>query len=137
MTPLPPSITDFLSRYRDAFCRLDGVDVAALCDSPLTIISTEGTSVYADASAARANMVALCDVYRQSGFIETTYEVIAHVSQSPDFHWVDVEWCIHRAADAPRPTERFRTSYQLGKRAGDWRVCSITAYAEQRFWADK
>jgi hypothetical protein len=133
---VPADIILFLDNYRDAFNALDGHRVAAACAAPMMIHSKGAHGLLGTQTAIVANMEALCAQYRTSGFARTDYVMVQGYAQGADFYWVDLCWTIHRPNGAPRPSESFNTSYQLTKTDDGWRVLTITAYSEARFWAE-
>jgi len=122
-------IRQFFESYRRAFNRLDAEGVARHYCVPSTMATNDGYTVWTDASQVLSNMVALCDLYRARGFAEARCESLDVVDQPPAHAFADVLWTIHRQGGLP--PWRFRTSYNLRREAGQWRVLLCTAYEEQ------
>jgi hypothetical protein len=93
---LPPDVRDFFDRYRDAFDRLDGDAVARLYATPSGMVSGGRYVHWADFASARANMVALCEHYRTSGHVRSTWEPATVLAQGREALIVDVVWSIER-----------------------------------------
>ena len=122
----------FFERYRAAFEQLDGDAVAALWHTPSAIAdSRDGhgrVMVWADEPPMRANMHALCAAYREAGFARCEFELLDHLSFSPDHLVVHLRWTLWRTDGAL--LQRFGTGYQLLRGVGGWRVFCTTAYQE-------
>jgi len=123
---LAPEVRDFFDRYRDAFDRLDGAAIARLYATPSGIFSSGRYVHWPDFASVRANMVALCEQYRKSGYVGSSYEPASVISQGRDAVIVDVIWRIeHRGDLLP-----FHTTYNLVRTSEGWRVLLCTAYEE-------
>lgn len=121
----------FFEAYRSAFNALDGEAVAALYAVPSGIASSGRYTHWASRDPIESNMVALCDLYRQHGFISADFQVAAFIAQGDSFAVADLAWKITwRGKDE----SRFNTTYNLMRIADRWRVLLCTAYSEERFW---
>lgn len=123
----------FFTRYREAFNAGDGEAVADLWHSPSAIAdSREGlgrVSWWAEDAPMRANMQALCAVYRDLGPHAWTFEIRDHIPLGANHGFSHVAWTLRRAGDE-LPLQQFCTGYQLARLAHGWRVMFCTAYQE-------
>ena len=125
---------EFFERYRDAFNRLDGDEVANTWHVPSGIADAHGTggaarfTAYTDDASMRANMYALCDVYRRNGFERTEFELIDHIALGAQQAFAHVHWTLRRADGSV--LQSFRTGYQLARTAGGVKALMAVAYEE-------
>lgn len=126
---MPVEIQRFFERYRDAFNALDGDAVAALYAVPSGIVDSSSYTHWTEEGSIRQNMHALCDLYRQHGYVRASFEERTFVEQGADFAIADIKWRIERNAQAPW---EFATTYNLMRQQGQWKVLLCTAYSEQR-----
>ena len=121
----------FFTRYCDAFNASDGDAVAELWHTPSSLTDTrEGVArvtCWTDEAAMRANMVALCEVYRGVGEHAWTFELREHVPLGAHHAFCHVAWTLTRSNET---LQRFATGYQLGLLPTGWRVLFCTAYQE-------
>ena len=127
---LPPDIQEFFDAYAQAFNDLDGEAVARLYALPSAIVDAQSYTPWQTFEPIRDNMVTLCRLYRDDGFVRTHFEPTAFIAQGAYFAVVDVRWTIE--LDGPRPARVFNTTYNLTRVSGDWRVLLCTAYSEPR-----
>ncbi|MBA4343595.1 MAG: hypothetical protein C0423_15765 [Methylibium sp.] len=122
----------FFERYRDAFNAGDGDAVADLWHSPSAITdSRDGVarvSWWGEDAPMRANMQALCGVYRDVGPHDWMFELRDHVPLGLNHAFTHVAWTLKRSGGEVLP--QFCTGYQLAKLAGGWKVLFCTAYQE-------
>jgi len=129
-SPMSTEIQRFFDDYAEAFNALDGAAVAALYAVPSGIAEDSGYTHWPSAEAVRANMLALCELYRARGYIEATCDPAAFLPQGENFAVVDMAWTIRwNGGQAP---SRFNTSYNLMRTPAGWRVLLCTAYSESR-----
>ncbi|RZU02099.1 hypothetical protein [Rivibacter subsaxonicus] len=127
-------LIDFFDRYRAAFDRLDGDAVADCWHTPSAIAdSRDGhghgrVTVWTEEAPMRANMQALCAVYREAGFARTEFELLEHLAFGPDHMVAHLRWTLWRRDGSL--LQRFGTAYQLLRGADGWRVFGATAYQE-------
>jgi hypothetical protein len=125
---------EFFEHYRDIFNRLDGDAVADTWHVPSSIADSHGAggtarvTAYADDAALRANMHALCEVYRRNGFERAEFELIDHIALGAQHAFAHVHWILRRADGSELQT--FRTGYQLARTAGGVRALMAVAYQE-------
>lgn len=121
----------FFTRYRDAFNAGDGDAVAALWHTPSTLADTRDgvarVTCWVDEAAMRANMVALCAVYRGVGEHAWAFELIDPVPLGANHAFANVRWTMTRCGEM---VQCFATAYQLGRFDNGWRVLFCTAYQE-------
>lgn len=122
-------IRAFFEGYRAAFDTLDGEAVARLYSVPSGIATDRGYLHWADFAAIRENMIALCELYRESGYVSARFEPGAFLQQGRNFAVADVTWRIERSER--RATLIFNTTYNLWRKEGLWRVLLATAYEEE------
>ena len=122
----------FFTRYGDAFSAGNGDAVAELWHTPSSLADTRDgvarVTCWNDEAAMRANMVALCEVYRGAGEHVWTFDLREHVPLGANHAFCHVAWTMTRGAET---VQSFATGYQLGRLATDgWRVLFCTAYQE-------
>ncbi|MBL0143755.1 MAG: hypothetical protein IPP91_17015 [Betaproteobacteria bacterium] len=123
-------IGEFLEQYRAAFNRLDGEAVAKMYAVPSGIASDKGYTHWPSLDPVRANMIALCELYRSNGFVSASFELASFFAQGDDFAVADLAWRIDRSrGQAPW---QFHTTYNLIRTGDGWRVLLCTAYEEKR-----
>ena len=127
---LPHSIQAFFDEYAAAFNALDGDAVARLYAVPAGIVDAGGSTHWPDFEAIRANMVAVCRLYRDDGFVWARFAPSAHIAQGEIFAVADVAWTIE--LDGGRPPKIFNTTYNLMRVGPAWRVLLCTAYGEPK-----
>jgi hypothetical protein len=131
---MPPDITAFFERYRDAFNALDGRLIAELYAEPSGIAQAGAFTHWPDRRSVRENMDALCALYRSKGYARGSFQVSAFLSQGSQHAIADLLWRIEWNGGAAPWS--FRTTYNLVRTAQGWRVLLCTAYEEvQRFQA--
>jgi hypothetical protein len=122
----------FFDSYRAAFDRLDGDAVADLWHEASGIAdSRDGhgrLTWWPDDAPKRANHRALCEVYRQAGYANATFEIEQHLPMGPDHAFALLHWTLTRADGST--LQRFRTGYQLIRTAAGPRVLLATAFQE-------
>ena len=127
---MPAEIRAFFEHYREAFNRLDGEAVAHLFAVPSGIASDGGYTHWSSFEPIRANMVALCALYRANGYASAAFEPVVFLAQGENYAVADIYWCIERSGE--REPWRFNTTYNLMRTAAGWRVLLCTAYSEKR-----
>ena len=124
----------FFERYREVFNRLDGHAVADCWHVPSSIADSRGAggeprvTVYADDAALRANMHALCEVYRHNGFEACEFTLVEHVPLGTQHAFTLVHWILKRADGSC--LQSFHTGYQLARTATGVRVLMAVAFEE-------
>jgi hypothetical protein len=133
---MPAEIRAFFEQYRRAFDCLDGDAVARLFAVPSGIASDSGYTHWPAFEPIRENMVALCTLYRENGFVSATFEPVTFISQGEDFAVADISWNIERSGR--QEPWRFNTTYNLMRTSEGWRVLLCTAYSEKKLnaWAE-
>jgi hypothetical protein len=129
---MPNDIRTFFNNYRDAFNRLDGRGVSDHYQTPSMISSSSGEGLFSTDAALLTNNVALCEHYRQAGFVRADYAVNHDLAQGNDFYFADLRWTIFKQDALNESHESFNTSYQLTKRSGAWKIEHVTAYSEKQ-----
>ena len=121
-------IRAFFEQYRDAFNALDGAAVAAFYAEPSGIAQDGVYTHWPDRQPVVANMMALCKLYRDKGFIRADFAPSYCFEQGEQYAVADVQWCITwREDQAPW---NFNTTYNLVRTAIGWKVLLCTAYSE-------
>jgi ketosteroid isomerase-like protein len=131
---MPAAIRAFFERYRDAFNSLDGDAIAQLYALPSGIVDGAGYTHWTDVAPIGANMRALCELYRQHGYVRAEFSERSFIAQGDDFAIADLAWRIERNDAAPW---EFCTTYNLKRDQGEWKVLLCTAYSEQRLQSNK
>jgi ketosteroid isomerase-like protein len=127
---MPAEIRAFFEHYREAFDQLDGEAVARHFAVPSGIASDSGYTHWPTFESIRANMVALCELYRENGYASATFEPVAFLAQGDSYAVADISWNIERSGE--REPWRFSTTYNLMRTAEGWRVLLCTAYGEKK-----
>lgn len=125
---MPRDIIAFFESYRDAFNALDGDAVAALYSEPSGIAQDGLYEHWANRQPIAQNMVALCQLYRERGFMQARFEPRQFIGQGEHFAVADLHWRIDWNT-GQEPWE-FQTTYNLVRTAQGWKVLLCTAYAE-------
>ena len=123
-------IRAFFESYRNAFNALDGEAVAKLYAVPSGIASDTGYEHWPAYEPIRDNMVALCKLYKDNGYVQATFEPETFLQQGEQYAMADLRWHIERSG-GQLPWE-FNTTYNLMRTAQGWRVLLCTAYSEKR-----
>lgn len=127
---MPAEIRAFFERYRDAFNALDGEAVARLYAVPSGVASDTGYEHWASFDAVRRNMVALCEQYRQGGYMTAAFEPMWFLQQGEEYAVADLRWSIERSKG--REPWVFNTTYNLARTSVGWKVLLCTAYSEKK-----
>lgn len=125
---MPDEIRRFFERYRDAFNTLDGDAVARLYAVPSGIAQGGTYTHWPEFAPIRANMQALCDLYRARGYAGADFEPGMFLQQGDDYAVADLSWRIDWTGGAE--AWRFNTTYNLVRTGEGWRVLLCTAYTE-------
>ena len=129
---MPSEIRAFFESYRAAFNALDGDAVARLYAVPSGIADDTGYEHWPTYEPIRKNMVALCELYREDGYVSAEFEPVGFIAQGEHFGVVDLAWKIQWHGKEP---SRFNTTYNVMRTGEGWRVLLCTAYSEQRLGA--
>ena len=129
---MPTEIRTFFESYRAAFNALDGEAVARLYAVPSGIADDTGYEHWPTFEPIRKNMVALCALYRENGYVSAEFEPVAFIAQGEHFGVADLAWRIGWREKEP---SRFNTTYNVMRTGEGWRVLLCTAYSEQRLSA--
>jgi hypothetical protein len=127
---LPIDIQAFFEQYRAAFNGLDGRAVADLYARPSGIVSDSGYTHWPTREPIEKNMLALCEQYREKGFVSAEFEVCTFLAQGKNFAVVDLAWTMHW--DQAQDDWHFNTTYNIRQQAEGWRVLLCTAYSETK-----
>ncbi len=124
---------DFFERYCDAFNAGDGDAVADLWHTPSAITdSREGVARvvwWGEDAPMRANMRALCDLYRSAGAHRWRFDLVDHVELGANHAFAHVGWTMHRPDG--EVMQRFASGYKLARTAAGPRALMCTAYQEE------
>lgn len=132
---MPNEIRQFFERYRDAFNSLDGEAVAQFYAVPSGIAQDRKYTHWPEFAPIRDNMVALCGLYRERGYVAAEFEPGVFLQQGEDFAIADLGWKISWSQGAE--PWRFNTTYNLVRTEEGWRVLLCTAYSEARLHRDR
>ena len=127
---MPTEIRALFERYRVAFDALDGEAVARLYAVPSGIASDTGYEHWATFDHVRENMVSLCQLYRENGYVAASFEQASYLEQGEHFAIADLRWNIERS-NGLKPWQ-FNSTYNLMRTAEGWKVLLCTAYSEKR-----
>jgi hypothetical protein len=125
---MPREIRAFLESYRDAFNALDGGAVAQLYAEPSGIAQDSGYTHWPSRHPIAENMMALCEIYKDKGFLRADFEPSHFIDQGAGHAVVEVLWRIEWSSG--REPWRFKTTYNLIHGNQGWQVLLCTAYAE-------
>ncbi len=131
---MPTEIRKFFEHYREAFNSLDGQAVAELYAVPSGIAQDRKYTHWPAFEPIRDNMVALCSLYRERGYVAAAFEPTAFLQQGKDYAIADLSWKIEWSNGA-EPWQ-FSTTYNLVRTAEGWRVLLCTAYSEAQLHTD-
>ena len=127
--PVLPEIRQFLDDYRDLFNALDGKGIAQRYAVPSAIVDERKFTYWDQYQAIEDNMLALCNVYADNGYLQADYTLRHYIQQGADFAVVDVLWVIARRQGLP--AWEFGTGYSLQRQQGQWKIVLCTAYSEK------
>jgi ketosteroid isomerase-like protein len=125
---MPSEIRAFFECYRDAFNALDGKAVADLYAEPSGIAQDAAYTHWPTRKPVAENMIALCEIYKDKGFVRAEFEPGQFIEQGENHAIADVQWRIDW--NAGQEPWRFKTTYNLVRTAEGWRVLLCTAYSE-------
>ena len=125
---MPREIRDFFERYRDAFNALDGNAVAGFYAEPSGIAQDGVYTHWLRRQSIGENMTALCQHYRDKGFIHANFEPHQFNDQGADYAVADIQWRIDLTSG--QEPWSFKTTYNLIRTAQGWKVLLCTAYSE-------
>ncbi len=131
---MPVEIRQFFDRYRDAFNALDGQAVAELYALPSGIAQDGKYTHWPEFEPICENMVALCNLYRERGYVAAEFEPTAFLQQGENYAIADLRWKIQWSTGA-EPWQ-FSTTYNLVHTERGWRVLLCTAYSEAQLHRD-
>lgn len=114
--------------YRNAFNALDGNAVAELYAEPSGIAQDSVYTHWPTREPVAENMVALCQIYKNKGFVNADFEPAQFIEQGESHAIADVKWQINWN-EGQEPWQ-FRTTYNLVRTSQGWRVLLCTAYSE-------
>ena len=126
--------TEFFEHYREAFNRFDGDAVADLWHVPGAIgvvppdAAHAALTLWSDDAPMRANMHALCDIYRGHGDAHWDFELRDFVGMGAHQAFARVHWRLQR--DDGALVQEFDTGYNLTRTAQGPRVVLCTAFEE-------
>ena len=77
-------------------------------------------------------MRALCDLYRQKGYVKAEFEPVAYINQGEQYAVTDLRWRIEWNKD--QAPWHFNTTYNLVRTGAGWQVLLCTAYTEEKLF---
>lgn len=125
---MPREIQAFFEAYRDAFNNLDGGAVADLYAEPSGIAQDAAYTHWPCRELVADNMIALCNIYKEKGFVRAEFEPGQFIDQGQSHAVADVLWRIDWSSG--QEPWCFKTTYNLVRAAEGWRVLLCTAYSE-------
>ena len=125
---MPREIRKFFESYRDAFNALDGSAIAEFYAEPSGIAQDGTYTHWPERKSVVENMVALCKMYREQGFIRADFEPRQFIDQGEKYAVADVQWRIDWGS--VKDPWSFKTTYNLVRTARWWKVLLCTAYSE-------
>ena len=130
MPLIPDDIISFFESYRRAFDALDGEAIAQHYALPSGIALDTGYVHWPAFEPIRKNMLGLCNLYRNNGYLSAIFEPAFFIPQGENYAVIDLAWHIERS-DKQHPW-RFNTTYNLIRAPEGWRILLCTAHSEQR-----
>jgi ketosteroid isomerase-like protein len=124
---MPRDIREFFDNYRDAFNALNGSSVAELYAEPSGIAQDGKYTHWPERELVAENMKALCELYKDKGFIRADFEPCQFIAQGEMYAVADIQWRIDWNEQEPW---RFKTTYNLARTDQGWKVLLCTAYSE-------
>ncbi len=125
---MPSDIRAFFECYREAFNNLDGQAVAELYAEPSGIAQDAVYTHWSSRASVAQNMVALCQLYQEKGFVRADFEPGEFIEQGTHHAVADVQWRINW--DTGQDPWLFKTTYNLQRTEQGWKVLLCTAYSE-------
>ncbi|WP_156939108.1 hypothetical protein [Deefgea rivuli] len=126
---IPIEILQFFNAYCAAYNQLDSSRIAEHFALPSGIAQQGQYFHFTENAALLNNMQALCEHYRQDGFVNADYQISTFLPQGQYHCVVDIVWTITRAK--PQLPTQFQTTYNLIWHKSGWRIQLCTAYQEQ------
>jgi len=130
-TAMRSDLRSFFESYRDAFNGLDAEAITGHYCVPSMLTNRQGQVVWTETPQIHANMIAICEYYRASGFVSAQFEPLECIDQPPDHAVVELLWTIQRSDN--RPSVPFRTGYNVRRQSTAWGILLCTAYDEDPF----
>lgn len=127
-------IEQFFETYRETFNRLDSDAVADLwhTQSGIAHNARDGDvaayTMWANDTPMRANMRALCGVYRHNDYSHAEFEIDALESMGANHAFAIVQWLLKRSDGSLLQT--FKTGYNLMRTTKGVRVILATQFEE-------
>lgn len=125
---IPTQILQFFNSYCTAYNQLDSSRITEHFALPSGIAQQGKYFHFTENEALLDNMLALCEHYRQDGFVSADYQVSTLLPQGQQHCIVDIAWTITRAK--PKQPTQFQTTYNLIQLESGWRIQLCTAYQE-------
>ncbi len=88
---MPPEIRAFFESYRDAFNALNGRAVAEFYAEPSGIAQDGTYTHWPERKRVAENMMALCKLYEERGFIRADFEPCQFIGQGEKYAVADVQ----------------------------------------------
>lgn len=126
--PIPIGIMQFFDAYCAAYNQLDSPLIAQHFSLPSGIAQQGQYFHFTEHQALLNNMQALCEHYRQDGFVSADYQISTFLPQGQHHCIADVAWTMTRTA--PQLPTQFQTTYNLILQESGWRIQLCTAYQE-------
>jgi len=120
----------FYSDYSAAFAAYDVDRVAALFDTPLTVLTADRSIVYTDAEQIRRYVQGLMDTYKGIGLAWPVPAAVWAWPCGPDIARTEVMWLLRNQERAE--IMRFSTSYLLRRAADGWKLAVVVSYEEPK-----
>ena len=127
---MPKDVAQFFESYRDAFNSLRGDAIAQLYAEPSGIAQHGNYTHWLNRAPVTENMNALCDIYREKGYVKAEFEPVAYIAQGEQYAVADLRWTIEW--DKGEEPWQFNTTYNLVRTNAGWQVLLCTAYTEDK-----
>ena len=127
-------VESFFEDYRARFNRLDGDAVADMWHTPGPIthrakgVNHAALTPWTEDAPMRANMRALCDVYRNDGYDHANFALDSCESMGEHHAFAVVSWTLTRADDSL--LQQFKTGYNLMRTTDGPKVILVTQFEE-------
>jgi ketosteroid isomerase-like protein len=129
---MPKDVARFFESYRDAFNSLQGEAIAELYAEPSGIAQGGVYTHWPNRAPVTENMNALCELYRDKGYVKADFEPVAYIEQGEQYAVADLRWRIEWSKG--EEAWEFNTTYNLVRTAAGWRVLLCTAYTEDKLF---
>jgi hypothetical protein len=114
----------FFARYSERYMASDVETISSMYEAPLLAVR-EGRAIHlADGTAVREHFSEVMAAYRRSGAVRADIASLDSMPLGKSSLVATIRWHVHDATGAL--IKDFRTSYQLLRAGGGWRILTYT-----------